>query len=134
MINKAIVVGRVGKIESGQAGNANFCKITVATNEVWKDKQTGEKQEKTTWHNVNGYFKLAEVMEKYAHVGDVVYIEGRMSQKKYTDKTGIERISHSITVDEFKILNSKSKENTSQQKPKNVNFSEDDHLLDGIPF
>lgn len=133
MINRAIILGRIGFIESKNINNTTYTKLSVATNEKWKDKN-GEKQEKTLWHNVYGFNKLAEIMSKYSKVGDVVYVEGRISQNKYKDENGVEKISPSITATEFKILNS-SGEKPSQEHNKDANVKvPKDFLDDDIPW
>jgi len=135
MINKATIVGRIGNIDYKQINGNNYTKVTIATNEYWKDKE-GNKQEKTTWHNVCGFGKLAEIMHRYSSVGDVVYVEGRMSQNKYTGKDGVEKISHSITVHEYKIINSKADKNSLPKTENNGNLKTEEPLFldDDIPF
>lgn len=136
MINRATILGRIGFIESKIVNNTTFTKLSVATNEKWKDKN-GEKQEKTTWHNVVGFNKLGEIMAKYATVGDLAYVEGRIAQNKYKSESGEEKISFSITAAEFKIINSNNKtaENTSQAMPKNdIVESSGNFLNDDIPW
>ena len=133
MINRAIILGRIGFMETKEVNNNTYTKISVATNEQWKDKD-GVKQEKTIWHNVYGFNKLGEIMGKYGKVGDTVYIEGRIAQNKYKDKDGIEKISPSITATEFKILNSSNVEKTSQTELKNGNVKECDQFDDDIPW
>lgn len=134
MINKAIILGRIGFIETKNHGGMQYTKLSVATNEKWKDKN-GEKQEKTIWHNVCGFNKLAEVMARYAKKGDVVYVEGKISQNKYKDDSGVEKISSSITASEFKILNSTPQEDTVQTNKNNGNVKSSGPLLDDdIPW
>ena len=133
MINRAIILGRIGFIDSKVLNNTTYTKLSVATNEKWKDKH-GEKQEKTLWHNVYGFNKLGEIMSKYSKVGDSVYIEGRISQNKYKDENGIEKISPSITATEFKILSSNN-EKPSQENQKNVKVEASGNFLDDdIPW
>jgi single-strand DNA-binding protein len=133
MINRAIILGRIGFMETKEVNNNTYTKISVATNEQWKDKE-GVKQEKTIWHNVYGFNKLGEIIGKYAKIGDMVYVEGRIAQNKYKDKDGIEKISPSITATEFKILNSSNTEKASQTEPKNGNVKECDQFDDDIPW
>ena len=135
MINRAIILGRIGFIESKIVNNNTFTKVSVATNEKWNGKN-GEKQEKTTWHNVVGFNKLGEIMAKYSHVGDMVYVEGRIAQNKYKSESGEERISFSITATEFKLINtSKVSENPSQQLENSGNVELSGSLLDdNIPW
>lgn len=131
MINFVVIVGRIGFMQVENNNGKSYTKLSIATNEQWKDKITGEKQQKTVWHNVNGYNKLGEIMAEYSKVGDIVCIIGRINQNKYKDKNGIDKVSTTITANEFKIINS-SGEKTSQQQlnDDNVNntigFHDDD--------
>jgi single-strand DNA-binding protein len=134
MINKAIILGRIGFIETKNHNGMQYTKLSVATNEKWKDKN-GEKQEKTIWHNVCGFNKLAEVMARYAKKGDVVYVEGKIAQNKYKDDSGVEKISSSITASEFKILNSTPQEEAVQTNKNSGNVKSSGSLLDDdIPW
>lgn len=81
--------------------------ITVATTETWKDKN-GEKQEKTEWHRVTFYRKLAEIAGEYLKKGRSVYVEGRLETRKWTDKSGVERYTTDIIATDMKMLGSKS--------------------------
>ena len=111
-----------------------YTKLSVATNEKWKDKN-GEKQEKTIWHNVCGFNKLAEIMARYAKKGDIVYVEGKISQNKYKDESGVEKISSSITASEFKILNNTPQEEAVQTNKNSGNVKSSGPLLDDdIPW
>ena len=134
MINKVIILGRIGFIESKNNNGIQYTKLSVATNEKWKDKN-GEKQEKTIWHNVCGFNKLAEIMARYAKKGDIVYVEGKINQNKYKDESGVEKISQSITANEFKILNNTPQQDAVQtnQKSDNVKISGPLHD-DDIPW
>ena len=134
MINRVIILGRIGFIESKNQNGMQYTKLSVATNEKWKDKN-GEKQEKTIWHNVCGFNKLAEIMARYAKKGDIVYIEGKINQNKYKDESGVEKISSSITASEFKILNNAPQEDAVQVKQNNGNVKSSGSLLDDdIPW
>jgi single-strand DNA-binding protein len=134
MINRVIILGRIGFIESKNNNGMQYTKLSVATNEKWKDKN-GEKQEKTIWHNVSGFNKLAEIMAKYAKKGDIVYVEGKINQNKYKDESGVEKISSSITATEFKILNNSSQQDAVQTNEKSDNVKTSGSLLDDdIPW
>ena len=135
MINRAIILGRIGFMETKEVNNNTYTKISVATNEQWKDKE-GQKQEKTIWHNVYGFGKLGEIMAKYAKKGDLAYVEGRIAQNKYKDEAGNEKISPSITATEFKLINTnKSGESSSQAQENNGNVKSSGSLLDDdIPW
>ena len=94
-VNKAIIVGNLGRdpeIRYSANGNA-FASISIATSERWKDKNTGEQQEKTEWHRVKLFGKLAELAGEYLKKGSQVYIEGRLQTTKYQDKEGVDRWS-----------------------------------------
>ncbi len=109
-VNKVILVGRLGKdpetryMTSGEA----VTNATLATSENWKDKN-GEKQEKTEWHNLVFYRRLAEIAGEYLKKGSQVYIEGKIQTRKWQDKeTGKDRYTTEIIVNEMQMLGSKS--------------------------
>jgi len=108
-VNKVILIGNLGKdpdiryMPNGEA----VANITLATSETWKDK-TGAKQEKTEWHRVTFYRKLAEIVGEYLKKGSSVYVEGRLETRKWTDKTGTDRYTTEIIANEMRMLGSKS--------------------------
>ena len=105
-INKVIVVGNLGQdpdtryMPSGSA----VTNITVATNESWKDKQTGEQKERTEWHKVAFFGRLAEIAAEYLRKGSQVYIEGKLRTRKWQDKDGHDRYTTEIVADEMQML------------------------------
>lgn len=104
-VNKAIVLGNLGKdpeTRYTQNGDA-VTNIVVATSEKWKDK-SGEKQERTEWHRVTFFGRLAEVAGEYLKKGHIVYLEGKIQTRKYTDKEGIERYATEIVADRMQLL------------------------------
>ena len=104
-VNKVILVGTLGKdpeVRYSQAGAA-MTSISVATNESWKDKN-GEKQERTEWHRVKFFGRLAEIAGEYLKKGGQCYVEGKLRTEKYTDKQGVERYSTDIIADEMMLL------------------------------
>jgi single-strand DNA-binding protein len=108
-INKAIIVGNLGRdpeVRYTANGNA-IANITVATTESWKDKQSGERQEKTEWHRVVFFGRLAEIAGEYLKKGAQVYIEGRLQTRKWEDKTGQERYTTEIVAGEMQMLGSR---------------------------
>lgn len=110
MINRVILVGRIGKKEYKQTKTgSNLCQLSVATEEKYLDSIGNQKKE-TTWHNINFFGKLAEVANKYTLVGDAIYIEGKISNRK-VEENGINRIVHSITGNHIQFLPRASKEN-----------------------
>ena len=105
-VNKVILVGRLGKdpeVRYLPDGGA-VCNITLATSETWKDKNTGDKQEKTEWHRVTFYRKLAEIAGEYLKKGREVYVEGRLETRKWTDKEGRDRYTTEIIANEMQML------------------------------
>jgi single-strand DNA-binding protein len=82
--------------------------ITVATTDVWKDKQTGQKKEKTEWHRIVFFRGLAEVVGEYLKKGSLVYVEGRNRTRKWTDKEGIDRYTTVIIAQEMQMLDRKT--------------------------
>lgn len=110
-VNKAILVGNLGKdpeiryLPSGKAV-ANF---SIATSESWKDKTTGEKKEKSEWHNIVIFDKLAEICGQYLKKGSSVYIEGKITTEKYQDKTtGADKYATKIIANEMRMLGGKN--------------------------
>ena len=102
-INKVILVGNLGaKPEVKYASNGNaVTNLSVATSDSWLDKTTGQKQERTEWHRVSLFGKLAELAAQYTDKGSKVYVEGKLETRKYTDKDGIEKYSTNIVVGGF---------------------------------
>lgn len=105
-VNKVILVGNLGndpEVKYSQAGAA-ICTLSLATSESWKDKQTGEMQERTEWHRVKLFGRLGEIAGEYLKKGRQVYIEGRLRTDKYTGKDGVERYTTSVVADEMQML------------------------------
>jgi single-strand DNA-binding protein len=104
-INKVILVGTLGKdpeVRYSQSGSA-LATVSVATNEKWKDKN-GEMQERTEWHRVKFFGRLAEIAGEYLKKGGQVYVEGSLRTEKYTDKQGVEKYSTDIIANEMQML------------------------------
>jgi single-strand DNA-binding protein len=108
-VNKVILIGNLGQdpttryMPNGEAVT-NF---SIATSESWKDKNSGEKQEKTEWHRVTTYRKLAEISGEYLKKGSQVYIEGKLQTRKWTDKDGVEKYTTEVIADEMRMLGSR---------------------------
>ena len=105
-INKVILVGALGSDpETKYAANGSAsARVSLATSESWKDKNTGQKQEKTEWHRVKFFGRLAEIAAEFLRKGSQVYIEGKLSTSKYTGKDGVERQSTEIIADQMQML------------------------------
>lgn len=119
-VNKVILVGNLGKdpeirfMPNGEA----VCTFSIATTENWKDKN-GQKHEKTEWHNIVIYRKLAEIAGEYLKKGRPVYIEGRLQTRKWQDKDGNDRYTTEIVADSMQMLGGKeSNDNSGYQQPK----------------
>ena len=108
-VNKVILVGNLGKdpeVRYMPSGNA-VANVTLATTDSWKDKQTGEKQERTEWHNVVFYSRLAEIVGEYLKKGSQVYVEGRLQTRKWQDKNGNDRYTTEIIASDMQRLGSR---------------------------
>ncbi len=105
-INKVIVVGNLGADPETRytASGTPITSLSVATSEQWTDKQSGQKQERTEWHRVKMFGRLAEIAGEYLKKGRQVYIEGSLRTDKYTGKDGIERYSTEIIANEMQML------------------------------
>ncbi len=108
-INKVTLIGRLGKDPEVRytAGGAAVANITLATSETWKDKQTGEKQERTEWHRVVFFSRLAEIVGEYLKKGALIYVEGRIQTRKWQDQSGQDRYTTEIVGGEMQMLGSK---------------------------
>lgn len=122
-INKVILIGNLGQdpdIRYMPSGGA-VTNVTLATSETWKDKQTGQPQERTEWHRVVFFNRLAEIAGEYLRKGSKVYIEGALRTRKWQDKaTGADRYTTEIVAGEMQMLDSRGAEagggHTGQQK------------------
>jgi len=102
-VNKVIIVGNLGQDPEVRytPGGAAITNISVATSESWKDKNSGQLQEKTEWHRVVFFGKLAEIAGEYLHKGSQVYVEGKLATRKWQDKQGQGKYTTEIVVDGF---------------------------------
>ncbi|WP_190600832.1 single-stranded DNA-binding protein [Candidatus Vesicomyidisocius sp. SY067_SCS001] len=102
-INKVILIGNVGQdIELKYTSDGrSIANLSVATNERWIDKNTGQKVDSTEWHRVNLFGKLADIASQYLHKGSKIYIEGKLKTRKWQDKTGADRYITEIVVSGF---------------------------------
>ena len=105
-VNKVILIGNLGKDPEVRymADGKAVANITIATSEKWKDKTTGEKQERTEWHNAVFYSPLAEIVGQYLRKGSSVFVEGRLQTRKWQDKNGQDRYTTEIIANEMKML------------------------------
>lgn len=108
-INKVILVGNIGtdpEVRHMPNGNA-VATLSLATSESWKDKTTGEKQEKTEWHRVVLFNRLGEIAGEYVRKGSKVYIEGSIRTRKWQDQQGVEKYTTEIVASDMQLLDSK---------------------------
>jgi single-strand DNA-binding protein len=109
-VNKAIIVGTLGQDPDVKytASGSPVVNISVATNESWKDKTTGENVEKTEWHRIVIFGKLGEIAAQYLKKGSQVYFEGKIQTRKWQDQTGNDRYSTEIVANEMQMLGGRS--------------------------
>jgi single-strand DNA-binding protein len=103
-VNKVILIGNLGRDPESRSFNngGKVCNLRIATSENWKDKQTGERKERTEWHSVAIFSEgLANVAERYLRKGSKVYIEGQLRTRKWQDQSGNDRYSTEIVIDGF---------------------------------
>jgi single-strand DNA-binding protein len=108
-VNKVILIGNLGKdpeVRYMPNGNA-VANITLATSESWKDKSSGEQQEKTEWHRIVMFRRLGEIAGEYLKKGSKVYIEGKLQTRKWQDNSGNDRYTTEIVADQMQMLDSR---------------------------
>jgi single-strand DNA-binding protein len=139
-VNKVILMGGLGRdpeVRYTPSGDA-VCNFSLATTETWKDK-SGARQEKTEWHNIVTYRKLAEIVGEYLKKGSQIYLEGKLQTRKW-EKDGITRYSTEIIMDEMKMLGGKPESGTqrdSEQTSGNSSANDAsnfDDMGDDIPW
>lgn len=125
-VNKVILVGRLGTEPESRAfpQGGSICNLRIATSESWKDRQTGERQERTEWHRVVLRNKLGEIAQQHLKKGSQVYIEGRIQTRKWQDQGGTDRYTTEIIGNEMTMLdgrggnsNAGNTPNQSQSQP-----------------
>lgn len=144
-VNRVIIVGNLGRdpdIRTTQDGS-KIVNLSVATSESWKDRNSGERKEKSEWHRVVIFNeRIAKVAEQYLRKGSKVYLEGQLQTRKWTDRSGVEKYSTEIVLQRFRgelqLLDSKGDGSTDEQSGGYGNASgggyAPDDLEDSIPF
>jgi single-strand DNA-binding protein len=141
-INKVILVGNLGQdpeVKYMPSGGA-VCNVSLATTDSWKDKTSGERQERTEWHRVVFFHRLAEIAGEYLRKGSQVYVEGRLQTRKWQDKDGQERYTTEIIASEMQMLGGRSggfdQSSPSPSGPSQARREESpsDDFDDDIPF
>jgi single-strand DNA-binding protein len=137
-VNKVILIGHLGQdpeVKFMPSGSA-VANVSIATTESWKDKATGEKKDKTEWHRVIFFARLAEIVGEYLKKGSQVYVEGRLQTRKWQDKSGQDRYTTEIVASEMQMLGGKGSGSGSAE-PSDAGTSTgggDEGFDDDIPF
>ena len=135
-INKVILIGNLGKdpeVRYTQAGSP-IAHFSIATSEKWKDKQSGQQQEKTEWHNITAFGRLAEISGEYLRIGSKVYIEGKLATSSW-EKDGQKHYKTEIHMREMQMLDSKEGAPRERSEPQGgPNLPQDTDFSDDIPF
>ncbi len=137
-VNKATIIGTLGQDPDVKytASGSPVVNISVATNESWKDKTTGQQVEKTEWHRIVIFGKLAEIASQYLKKGSQVYFEGKIQTRKWQDQTGNDKYTTEIVANEMQMLGGKSESSAPAQRqpqaPAAPAPGDDD--FDKIPF
>ncbi|MGH8426723.1 MAG: single-stranded DNA-binding protein [Gammaproteobacteria bacterium] len=145
-VNKAILIGNLGadpEMRYTQGGKA-VANLRIATSERWKDKQTGEQQERTEWHRVVLFGKLGEIAGEYLKKGSQVYLEGRIQTRKWQGQDGQDRYSTEIVADTMQMLGGRGeggggradyeRNQSADESPPAIDSSGPDLEDDDIPF
>ena len=134
-LNLCQFIGRLGRDpETRYMSNGDvFCNFSIASSETWKDKNSGQKQERTEWVRCTVFGKLAEIAEQYLKKGKQCYVAGKMVTRKWTDKDGVEKYTTEIKVDQLQLLGSGVDKPQQEAKPPASGGGFDDMDQD-IPF
>lgn len=118
-INKAILIGNLGNDPDIRytASGAAVANISLATAESWRDKDSGEQQERTEWHRVVFFGRLAEIVGEYLRKGSQIYVEGRLQTRKWQDKEGNDRYTTEIVANEMQMLGGRSGGSSNYDAP-----------------
>ena len=150
-VNKVILIGNAGKdpeVRYMPNGNA-VANLTLATSESWKDKTTGDPQERTEWHRIVFFRRLGEVVGEYVKKGSKIYVEGKLQTRKWQDQNGQDRYTTEIVADQMQMLDSRggggsanfapagNQQQQQQQQPSSApaqSSGPSDGFDDDIPF
>lgn len=134
-VNKVILLGHVGQQpEISYLNNGSpVTKISLATTNHWKDKQTGEKKESTEWHRIVSFNKLAEIISQYVQKGSKIYIEGKLQTRKWEDNEGNTRYTTEVLATEVQLLDSRASQDKAPSS-ESMGTVAGDYDDDDIPF
>ena len=116
-VNKVTLIGNLGndpEVRYSNNGNA-VANVSLATAESWRDKDSGEQQERTEWHRIVFFGRLAEIVSEYLHKGSQIYVEGRLQTNKWQDKEGNDRYTTQIVANEMQMLGSRGSSSANQE-------------------
>lgn len=136
--NKVILLGTLGRDPEARTSQTGMqvATLSVATSEKWRDKTTGQMQQKTEWHRVTLFGKLAEIAQSYLAKGSKLYLEGKLQTRKYTDRQGAEKSLTEIIGNEIKLIDPKQRYQSQEtpSKPNTATAVDDNFNDDDIPF
>jgi len=149
-INKVILIGNLGndpEVRYTASGSA-VANVSLATSESWRDKESGEQQERTEWHRIVFFGRLAEIVAEYLRKGSQIYIEGRLQTRKWQDKEGNDKYTTEIVANEMQMLGSRgggggadagaaggsTRGSASREERAPAKNKDDDFVDDDIPF
>ncbi len=144
-VNKAILLGNLGndpEVRYTASGSA-VANVSLATTEQWKDRESGEQQEKTEWHRIVFFGRLAEIVGEYLHKGSQIYVEGRLQTRKWQDREGNDKYTTEIVANEMQMLgggrggggsNSNMDQRPSNETSESKQPAGGDDFDDDIPF
>ncbi len=142
MLNKMTLIGHVGQEpETNLSKNDKpITRLSVATSEKWRDKESGEIHEQTEWVNCTAFGRLSDVASKYVHKGSRLFIEGKLTTRKYDDKNGITRYATTIVIRNLVLLDRKPRDAAAGAETKAVRderqntAADNDNFDDDVPF
>ena len=135
-VNKVLIIGNLGsdpEIKYTKAGDP-VANLSIATSESWKDKNSGDLQEKVEWHRVVMFSRLAEIAEQYLKKGSKVFVEGKLQTRKWQDQEGKDRYTTEVVAKEMTMLDSRSTSQAQENSPIVESEKPKDDFEEDIPF
>ncbi|MFL2600227.1 MAG: single-stranded DNA-binding protein [Flavobacteriaceae bacterium] len=135
-LNKVMLIGHLGdevKMHHFDGGGS-IARISLATNESYTNKNSGEKINNTEWHNLVAKNKVAEIFEKYLSKGDKIYVEGRIKSRKWQNESGEDRYTTEIIVNEFTFLSNKKDDTRLSSEDTNTQIEKSSENINDLPF
>ena len=135
-LNKVMLIGHLGdevKMHHFDGGGS-IARISLATNESYINKNSGEKINNTEWHNLVAKNKVAEIFEKYLSKGDKIYVEGRIKSRKWQNESGEDRYTTEIIVNEFTFLSNKKDDTRLSSESTNTQIEKSSENINDLPF